>query len=173
MLYVLAFPKFNVKLTASLARFRSKYEPERARLVRPHVTLVFGLSGVDPGAFSDFCEDTLSGARRIQVDFDRFVLDYDPFEGKHKLLLLCRRGREEIASLHRQLYFGPHSQQLDANYPYRPHMTVATDRDRDDLANLDPSAIGELPIQGVLDTVGLVSLSDGSLKTVKCISLKP
>lgn len=173
MLYVLAFPRFDVELTASLARFRSKYEPERARLVRPHVTLVFGLSGVEPGGFSDFCEDTLSGTRRIQLSFDRFVLDYDPFEGKHKLMLLCRCGREEIASLHRQLYLGPHSQQLDPNNPYRPHMTVATDRDPDALADLDPSAIGEFPIQGVLDTVELVSLNDGILKTLKSISLKP
>ena len=141
--------------------------------MRPHVTLVFGLSGVEPGGFSDFCEDKFSGTRRIQLGFDRFVLEYDPFKGKNKLLLLCGRGRGEIASLHRQLYLGPHSQQLDPIHPYRPYMTVATDRDRDALADLDPSAIGELPIQGVLDAVELVSLNGGILKTLKSIPLKP
>lgn len=173
MLYVLAFPKFETTLTSSLARFRAKHEPERAQLVRPHITLVFGLSGVDSEAFADFCQDTLSVAKPVPLDFDRFTVEYDPFEEKHKLLLQCGCGYDEIVSLHQRLYSGPHSQQFDHGQPYRPHMTIATNRDRASIAQLDPSVIGELPIRGILDIIELVSLNGGELKTLKSFPLSP
>lgn len=171
MMYVLGFPRFDAGLTESLDRFRLEHEPQRARLVRPHVTLVFALSGVDPAAFSDFCRDALDGVRAIDVEFERSVLDDDPFEKTHKLLLECGRGRDAIVSLHRRLYDGPHGRQFDTTKPYSPHMTVATNDDRAALDGVDPSVIGAFPIRGVLDTVELVSLENGALRTLKLFTL--
>lgn len=172
MIYVLGYPKFSAELTAALDRFRAAHEPDRAKLVRPHVTLVFGLTGVDPGGFADFCKETIAGTDPIKVDFDRCALEHDPLEGNHKLMLICRQGRQALTELHRALYDGPHRAQLDRARPYRPHMTVATNADRAALESLDLSPLGPFPIRGVVDEAEAVSLSEGRLHRLSATSLR-
>ena len=42
MIYVLAYPVFEPNSAERICAFRAEHEPERANLVPPHITLVFG-----------------------------------------------------------------------------------------------------------------------------------
>ena len=44
MIYVLAYPVFEPMSAERINAFRAKHEPDRAKLVPPHVTLVFGVA---------------------------------------------------------------------------------------------------------------------------------
>ena len=51
MIYALAYPVFDPSTARAIDAFRTAHEPERARLVAPHVTLVFGLTSISARDF--------------------------------------------------------------------------------------------------------------------------
>lgn len=170
MLYVLAFPKFTTKVTRSIDLFRARHEPERARLVGAHITLAFGLSGVDAHEFSQSCRKAVAGTRTVHVEFHRFDIDYDPFEKSHKIFMLCSTGSDALGALHRALYRGAHRDHLESDV-YRPHMTIATNAEREVLERSRPTSIGTFPIHAVVDAVDVVRIAGGALEKLATIPL--
>jgi len=171
MLYVIAIPKFSPEAQDAIGRFRERHEPERARLVAPHITLVFGLRGYDPDAFVSFCRQTARPWKRFAVTFDDHETAFDPVEGTFKLTLACARGRDEIVALHQALYSGEHGGQRRSDLPFRPHMTVATNVRAEALSEIDMSELGPLPICGVVDAINVAELSAGRLADLARIAL--
>jgi 2'-5' RNA ligase len=171
MIYVLAHPSFAPDVAENIDRFRSAHEPERARLVRPHVTLVFGLKNADPVEFTMFCTRVAEGVAEIDIEFVASECSYDPFEKAHKMLLLSAAGSMDVTALHEQLYDGPHRSELHPGIPYRPHMTVATHEDRRVIDGLDVEVIGSFPLRGRINALEIVELSGGALKPVRTIPL--
>ena len=116
------------------------------------------------------CDAVSRRTFEFTVAFDSSKTSYDPFEKKHKLFLICGKGSDEITALHNQLYDGPHRSELNPEYPFQPHMTVATSADRAELEHLDVADIGEFPITGKVRALELVRLVDG---TLDLLSTKP
>ncbi|MEM1302645.1 MAG: 2'-5' RNA ligase family protein, partial [Pseudomonadota bacterium] len=112
VIYVLAYPVFDPETAERLHAFRVRHEPDRAKLVAPHITLVFGVADAHLGALSDLLDTVSAQAQPVQVIFDRYVIEFDPFEGKHKLFLLCGAGSQRITALHTGLYDGDHRSEL-------------------------------------------------------------
>lgn len=172
MIYVLAYPELPSRVSENIAVFRSSHEPDRARLVEPHITLVFGLRNIrDPDAVG-FCEQTVSQLPGISIAFSNSRIDYDPFEEVHKLSLAISVGADRLIALHQSLYDGPHHSQLHPGIPYRPHMTVATNRNRSALEALDTAAIGAFPIAGRVSRLEVVKLAAGTLHTLAAFELQ-
>ena len=88
MIYVLAYPRFEERLAAMIARFRAAHEPERAELVPPHVTLVFGSDPANRESISAACHAVADRTPELDVEFGGFEVSYDPFERRHKLMLI-------------------------------------------------------------------------------------
>lgn len=172
MLYVIAVPRFAAPVQEAIARFRARHEPERARLVAPHVTLVFGLRGCDPDSFARFCRRAVGAQARFSVAFDGPDLSFDPVEKVYKLALACTRGHDRILSLHSALYDGPHRSRLRSDLAFRPHMTVATNVRGEALRDIDLAALGRLPISGTIDAVEVVELTATGLRRVARLDLR-
>lgn len=172
MIYVLAYPEFEPGVAAKIARFRSMHEPNRAKLVPPHVTLVFGLTSVRPTEFVAFCERAAECAHVLEVNFAATEIVYDPFEETHKLFLMISAGKDDLTALHERLYGGPHQSELDPAIPYRPHMTMATHTDRAAIERLDGSAMGAFPIPGVIRNLEVVELADKTLRSLRTVPLQ-
>ncbi|MGR3502462.1 2'-5' RNA ligase family protein [Pseudaestuariivita sp.] len=171
MLYVLAYSVFAPESAARIDAFRAAHEPERARLVRPHITLVFGVSAQHQQAVSDLVDHVAAETRVMPVVFDQHAIRHDPFENKHKLFLLCGAGGDHVTTLHRQLYDGPHRAELSADHPFEPHLTVASYDALAKLEQADLSALGPLPIPATLTALDLVQLEAGCLRTLKSAPL--
>lgn len=167
MIYVLGFPDFGDEVTAALARFRARHEPARAAMVGPHVTLVFGQVEAAAGARLADWTRVLAETAQIDLEFVQSVLEHDPHEDTHKIMLVCGRGREAVAALHRRLT----ARGADAGTAYRPHMTVATNRDRAALDSADPAEIGPYPIRGVLNRVAVVARDGARLRMLAEVRL--
>ncbi|MCU0904669.1 MAG: 2'-5' RNA ligase family protein [Tabrizicola sp.] len=172
MIYVLAYPEFEPRVAVNIARFRHTHEPERAKLVEPHVTLVFGLRGVRPLEFVASCEEVAVGVPEIEVDFDATEIVHDPFEKTYKLLFLTSSGREVLTALHERLYDGPQRSELHPAIPFRPHMTVATHSDPAIIERLDTAEIGTFPIAGKIRALEIVEMVEKTLVRLRTIPLQ-
>jgi 2'-5' RNA ligase len=171
MLYVLAYPKFEPLVADRIERFRNAHEPERALLVPPHITLVFGLSTANAAEMLDLCAKTAREVAPLDITFSHGEPSYDPFERTHKLFLMCDTGKDAIISLHRRLYDGPHRSELSADTPYQPHMTIASHSDPACIAALNKDDIGPFPIPGRLQSLNVVKVANEQLTTLQCIPL--
>ena len=171
VIYVLAYPELERRSAERVSTFRATHEPERARLVPPHVTLVFGVANEYLGEVTGLVDTVSHQIEAFPILFDDCVIEFDPFEKTYKLFLLCGEGSEQISALHNQLYQGRHRSELSSAHPFKPHMTIATYKELADLEKVDFSAIGELPIRGNLSAMALVQLEDGCLTTLKTAPL--
>ncbi len=170
MLYVLAYPRFAPDLLDRIQSFRQRHEPARAALVRPHVTLVFGLRDVDQSSFCAMSRRAVAGVGRFRVTFQGANLRFDPHAQDYKLMLTCIRGDATLSALHRRLYDGPHRSQFDARQPYQPHMTVGTNTQKAALASA--GAAWSEPLSGQISALEVVRLADNRLTTCCTIALK-
>jgi 2'-5' RNA ligase len=172
MIYVLAYPKFEPSVEEHITRFRVTHEPERAELVPPHITLVFGLRDVQPLEFITFCEKVAERVPAVAVDFSATEIIQDTFEMTHKLLLLISNGKNTLIALHEHLYDGPHRSEKHSATPYRPHMTIATNTDRTKLERLNGAEIGAYPISGMVHALEVVEFVEKELRSLRTIPLQ-
>ncbi|MEM7743303.1 MAG: 2'-5' RNA ligase family protein [Pseudomonadota bacterium] len=169
VIYVLGYPDFEPLLAERITAFREKHEPQRAKLVPPHLTLVFGVKEEHLQAVAKRVEDVSRQTQIFSIAFDATTIDFDPFEQKYKIFLLCGKGRKQISALHNQLYEADYRRELVSSQPFRPHMTIATYDKNEDIMRVDVSEAGSLPIYGRLRGLALVRFADGKLETLKTV----
>ena len=171
MIYVLAYPQFEPEISQSLAAFREVHEPNRAQLVDPHITLVFGLRNTPIENIESLCQRVASANSTISLEFSMVDFLYDPFEKTHKIALRCSIGASPLISLHEQLYDGPHQKELHPGIPYRPHMTIGANADAAKVESVDTAVIGDFPIKAIVKNLSIVSLVDDKLRSISSIPL--
>ena len=169
MIYVLAYPKFEQSVAERIRRFRNENEPDRAMLVPPHVTLVFGLKNIRLKEFLAHCKATANRSSQFDISFVSGEVAHDPFENRHKLLLISSAGSSQLVALHQQLYEGAQRAKLKVDLPYRPHMTVATNPDRTIVERLDISPLGGFPLFGTIRALEVVKLDNEGLHNIRTI----
>lgn len=117
---ILIFPELrNIDV---IDRVREKYDPA-ARLVRPHITLVFPFeSGIGAQELEEHICAALAGIEPFGVSLQG-ISQQKGFD--NYLLLNVHQGKHTIIEMHRRLYTGP----LEPFRPhwsrnFEPHMTV-------------------------------------------------
>ncbi|MDA7964375.1 2'-5' RNA ligase family protein [Ruegeria sp.] len=172
MIYVLAYPEFEPSCAGRIRSFRAKHEPQRAKLVPPHITLVFGVKDEHLQTITELVEAVSNQTHEFPIAFDDHAIEFDPFEQKYKIFLLCGDGSCTVTALHDQLYNGEHRTELNSTHPFRPHMTIATYDERAEIERLDVSDAGELPICGKLRALEIMRFSNGELSTLKTVPFR-
>ena len=167
MIYVLAYPEFEQPDVDRIRIFRAKHEPHRAKLVPPHITLVFGVKSLHLPVITELAEAVSRQTHAFHITFDDHAIVFDHFEQKHKIFLLCGEGSCKVTALHNQLYDGEHRAELSTSHPFQPHMTVATCDTRAQIEQVNLSDAGALPLRGTLRAIQVVQLSGGALTTHK------
>lgn len=171
MLYVVAFPQFEPATARRIDAFRAQHEPARARLVAPHLTLMFGVRTTSAQFICALCDQVAQDVPAFDIAFTQSEIVHDPVEGAYKCVLVAGSGYERATALHHRMYAGPHRAELDPRIPYRAHMTVATNDMRDKLAEIDAADLGALPIRSTVDAMHVVRLSEGTLETLCSVPL--
>lgn len=171
MIYVLAYPQFEPHCSERIDTFRAKHEPQRAELVPPHVTLVFGVDDAHLNNLTKLVETASTRTPEFRVEFSDSKNEFDPFEQKYKIFLLCGEGSGALTSLHTQLYDGEHRAELSPEHPFRPHMTIASYAERADIEKVSTDSLGSLPIFGKVRSLVLVRFANGRLTTLKSAPL--
>jgi len=172
MLYVLSYPVLTKADDERIEAYRRIHEPERAGLVRAHVTLVFGVRSIETNDLASQVVALTKQRSAFEVTFDRTEQAESP-EGVHNVFLLAGEGALALKSMHQELYAGSLCSELRPGMPFRAHMTVATAASRD---LLQPAIKGVpklgLPIRGQISALNMVSLENGTLTDVGRLQLK-
>lgn len=172
MIYVLTYPEFEPSCAGKIRDFRAKHEPERAELVPPHITLVFGVKDKHLSTITELAETVSGQIRAFAIVFDGYTVAFDPFEQKYKIFLICGEGSRTVSAVHNQLYDGEHRAELSSTHPFRPHMTIATYDERVEIERVNVSDAGELPVCGKLRALQIVRFSNGKLSTLKSVPFR-
>jgi 2'-5' RNA ligase len=159
MLYVLCYPVLQALDSQKIEAFRQVHEPARARLVRAHITLVFG---TDTGAAQVLQERVSAIAAQEQsfdISIERPEIRFDPVAGEWKLL-------------HRHLYADLELSGLRPSMRFEPHVTVATSplRDGVQVAREASEQLG-LPVIGRVEALDLVALDESGLHSLRQVQL--
>ncbi|MDX8352438.1 2'-5' RNA ligase family protein [Cognatiyoonia sp. IB215182] len=166
MIYVLAYPEFDPLCDKRIHDFRAKQEPHRAKLVPPHLTLVFGVKSEHLSVITELAEAVSRETQAFRITFGDHAIELDPFEQKHKIFLLCGKGGCKVTALHNRLYNGEHHDEFSEKYSFRPHMTVATCDTSAQIERINVSDVGPLPLHATLRALEIVQLSNGALSTL-------
>jgi 2'-5' RNA ligase len=172
MLYVLSYPVLTKADNERIEAYRRAYEPERARLVRAHVTLVFGVRSIETNDLVSRVAALATKRSAFAVIFDRAEQTESP-GGVHNIFLLTSEGAFALETMHQELYAGSLGPELLPGMPFRAHMTVATASSPDLIqpAMKDVPKLG-LPIRGLINTLNVVLLENGTLADLGRFPLK-
>ena len=146
---ILIFPKFkNLNL---IQEVRLKYD-NLAKLVPPHVTLVFPFSdSICDSELVSLVKSKIQNLAPFYVNFKGVLLDYDTYTNSHFIYLKCIEGSDNIQKIHDILYSTfPLSSHLNTNIKYIPHITLGhTDNINIKLYDNFESIIDEIVIEKI------------------------
>ena len=116
---IMIFPEFeNMEIIDNI---RSQYDP-LAKLVRPHITLVFPFkSQMSNEELTQILNTRLMSVKPFALKLGGISKQEDVF-GNY-LFLDVLQGMEELCSIH-QILYDNEFKELDSGLPYLPHMTI-------------------------------------------------
>ena len=138
---IMIFPEFeNMDI---IDRIRDKYDP-LARLVRPHITLVFPFENeMSNEAIKEILIKCLYDVKPFEIVLNGISLQVDKYG--NFLLLDVQKGEEDICYIH-EVLCKSEFKQFDSDIRYKPHITIGkfqTEKELNnaynDLKNLDES----------------------------------
>ena len=116
---ILLFPRLEE--IEQIQSLREKYDP-LAKLIRPHITLVFPFEGPWSDAeLAAILERHCENFSPFPLTLGGISLQEDPF-GNY-LFLNVLEGRGELSALH-EAFYAREFRPFDAGVPYVPHMTI-------------------------------------------------
>lgn len=169
---MLMYPEFTLEDRARIDGYRAVFELERAKMVEPHVTLVFGVKGIAQRALVGLSETVARGQGAFEVSFDRIRFERDMLDGVVKGYLDIGTGGEVVRGVHNALYRGTHAKEYRQEITFVPHMTIATldDEGQIEIATREAQRI-TLPLRGRISALSVMRLSKGKLAPLAEIGL--
>ena len=147
--------------------FRQKHDSHFA-VVEPHFTLVFGVRDVEESVYLEHIASVARSAKPIRVRCTYAMLGADDIDDTAYVFLVLNEGNAEVSLLHDQLYRGLLQPYHRLEFPYIPHVTIASTKD----FKVAKQLCDDLNREGVYVEGSLVSLSAGVLKDGKLQTLR-
>lgn len=171
-LFTVGLPDLPAAQRAMVDAFRAQHDPRNGTRIAPHVTLVFGVSGVA----DDHCVRHVAAiaAASAPIDFvcRHAALGTDHADGSACVFLVPDEGHASLALLHDRLYTGLLEPFHRLDIPFTPHITIGSSLShlaaRDLCRRLNANGvrvagrIGSLTV-GALDAAGFTALHQAAL----------
>lgn len=151
--------------------FRQKHDPHFT-VVEPHFTLVFGVRDVEESVYLDHIASVAKSAKPIRVRCTYAMLGADDIDDTAYVFLVPNEGNAEVSLLHDQLYNGLLQPYHRLEFPYIPHVTIASTKDFKSAKRLCDDLNREgVHIEGSLASLSVGMLKDGKLQTLRSFAL--
>jgi 2'-5' RNA ligase len=111
-----------------LQLFRESHDPQYA-VIDPHFTFVFAIHNVSEDEYRNHVADIAGRSRQIRFTCRYAMVGADDVDDTAYVFLVPDEGNAAISLLHDQLYRGPFESSLRLDFPYIPHITVASTKD--------------------------------------------
>jgi len=167
---IVSYPSIDEADRQWIESVRAKYDPQAAR-IGVHFTLVFP-TDASPAEVAGEVAVVASVARPIPFTIRGARAVGDVVGGGGHVFLVPDEGREEIATLHDQLYHGVLRPHLRQDIPFTPHMTVAAGSDLAACEELVHELnLGHRIVHGILRGIELVNLEKRHVDSIATFAL--
>jgi 2'-5' RNA ligase len=142
-------------------------------VIRPHFTLVFGVSGFSPDKFSSEIKNQLNGINSFSFSIRSAEVHKDDFTEYFHTFLVPGEGFHQLVKLHDKLYSDRLSGHHLRNIEYIPHITIGNSKDKSACEKLADEWNKEKTIlRGTISMIDLISFDGITAKTFEQIKLK-
>jgi 2'-5' RNA ligase len=170
-LYTVAYLDVSISACAFLNSVRQEHDPQ-VDVVAPHFTMVFGCNAVSESAYNEHIASVASNTRSIKFHCRYAMLGADDMNDTAYVFLVPDEGTSSISLLHDRLYTGILAEHLRLEFPFIPHVTVASTKDWNRAKSLRDSLNSSgIDIEGTLGSLTVSALKDRKLEFVAEYSL--
>lgn len=164
-LYTVAYVDVSPSAGAFIADLRAEHDPN-VNVVGPHFTMVFGCKAVAEAEYNAHIAAIAQSVKQIKFHCRYAMLGADDIDEIAHVFLVPDEGNSSISLLHDRLYTGPLAEHLRLEFPYIPHITVASTRDWKLAKSLrDRLNSAGVDVQGTLRSLTVGVLKHGTLQT--------
>jgi hypothetical protein len=151
--------------------FRAQHDPHFT-VVEPHFTMVFGVRGIEPSVYCQHVEAVAKAARPIPFRCGYAMLGADDVDDTAYVFLVPDEGNAEVSLLHDALYRGLLERYLRLEFPYIPHVTLASTTDFAQAKQLCDTLNEEgILVEGMLTSLTVGVLKDARLQPIRRFEL--
>lgn len=172
-LYTLAYPALTVVDRQFLNAFRGMHDQDRAQLVAPHFTLLFGSSALTERDYLQHVQAIAETSTPLRFCCRYAMLGADDQDDTAYVFLVPDEGWSGLSLLHDRLYTGAMTPLLRLDLPFVPHITIGSLKDRSAAKQLcdDLNARG-ICIEGEVNRLSVVASDGGALNNVASYPLQ-
>ena len=147
--------------------FRQKHDPHFT-VVEPHFTMVFGVRDVEESIYLEHVASVAMFSKPIQFRCSYAMLGADDIDDTAYVFLVPNEGNAEVSLLHDRLYQGVLQPYHRLEFPYIPHVTIASTKDFKQAKQLcDELNQAGVRVEGSLSSLSAGVLKDGKLQTLR------
>ncbi len=165
-LYTVAYIDVSPSAGAFIAAFRAEHDPH-VSVVDAHFTMLFGCKAISEEEYNTHVASIAQATKQIRFRCRYAMLGADDIDETAYVFLVPDEGNSDISLLHDHLYTGLLAEHLRLEFPFIPHITVASTQDwklaKDWCDSLNTTG---LDIQGVIRSLTVGVLKDGKLQTI-------
>ena len=165
-LYTVAYLDVSISARAFIDSFRQEHDPQ-VDVVAPHFTMVFGCKAVPETAYNEHIASVACRTRAIRFHCRYAMVGADDMDDTAYVFLVPDEGNSSISLLHDRLYTGILAKHLRLEFPFIPHITVASTKDWSRAKSLRDSLNSSgVDMEGTLRSLTVGRLKDGKLQFV-------
>ncbi len=169
---VLGYPDLEKHDLAWIEGIRAEHDELYRDVVGAHFTLVFPVSNLDAGQFTDHVRQTLEGASTISFVLRCAVIVKDSFNEYTHVFLVPDEGYSDLVKLHDRLYTDCLANQLRLDVPFIPHIGVGNSRDPRVCKRLADDLNGHgFEIAGRVSALDAVTFESSTVTTIARVPL--
>ena len=170
-LYTVAFLSIPEAQAQWIQNFRRKYDPQFT-VVEPHFTMVFGIRDVEESVYLEHIASVAKSSKPIRFRCTYAMLGADDIEDTAYVFLVPNEGNAEVSLLHDRLYQGVLRPYLRLEFPYIPHVTIASTQEFRLAKQLCDELNGTgVHVEGCLPSLSAGALKDGKLQPLRTFQL--
>jgi len=172
-LLVLAYPRISHTDFEWIREIRARHDERYFKLVDPHFTLVFPVTGIEQSVFSSHVKQQLAGVEPISFVLRRAIVIEDDSKKFSHVFLVPDEGFSEVVKLHDRLYDGVLAPELRLDIDFIPHIGVGNAAEvRTCKLLADELNAQKFRLEGLIDRLDVVLYEHNQVRTVERIDLQ-